>query len=126
MAPKTKTVVYKATDLNTLDDLQSSCNRDEAFLGKVISIDLVSLDATDGPKATSITYEKVPLSSPINIGHLTFRAFTDDVDAANKTQILNGEGATPVLPGSSPDINTSRAKTFIQTKTVKFLVFRAK
>ncbi len=121
MAEKTKMVAYKAADLNTLNDLELSCERDESFLGKVINIQLGAIEKANGDKATAITYEKVPLSSPLNIGHLIFEQFDDDADANVKSTALKLAGHTPVLAGEEP-----RAKVFIKNNTLNILVFREK
>ncbi len=121
----TKTVAYLANSLTTLGVLESSCNRDESYLGKVINIELATIESSSGAKAVAITYEAVdPFDSGINLGHLSLKAYSNTAEEnLLKVQFLQAR-CTPVLPGGNPDTNSSRAKAYIQNDTVKFLIFR--
>jgi hypothetical protein len=123
---RTKTVAYKASDLNSLKDLELSAERDEGRLGKLIQIELATLDSSDGEKAVALTFERVPLSSPINIGNLVFQEFSDAADFNVKKANLLLAQATPVLPGDNPTADNSKAKVFIKNATLNILVFRDK
>jgi hypothetical protein len=122
----TKTIAYLASSLNTLDDLQRSCNRDEAFLGKVVNIELASIDTQSGAKAVAITYEKLPLGSGVYLGHLRLQSFKDAAEENSRKTELLLSGATAVLPGSGPDNDNSKSRAFIQNDVVQFLIFRDK
>ena len=123
---KTFTIAYKADDINSVNDLELSCERDEAQLGKLVNIELAKLETSNGAKAVACTYEKVPLGSGINRGELTFQEYSNVADANVKTANLLVAQATPVLPGDSPDANKSRAKIYVGNSTKKILVFRDK
>lgn len=117
----TKTVVYLAENLTALKVLELSCERDEGRLGKLIKIELATIDSPTGKKAVAITYEKVTLPTDINIGNLNFIEFTDNADANVKSTQRIAAGDTPVLPGAEP-----RAIVFIGNNTLNILVFRDK
>ena len=119
-------VVYRADALNSVDALQDACNYDEAYLGKLIKIEIGALERNDGDKAIAITYKRVGLGSGIHIGHLILKSYTTDGDAALKTVALTTDGATPVLPGDNPNKDKSRAEIFIGHDRKKILVFREK
>jgi hypothetical protein len=123
---KTKTVAYKASNLNSLNDLELSAERDEGRLGKLIQVELATLETSDGEKAVALTYEKVPLSSSINIGNLIFQEFSDAADFNVKKANLLLAQATPVLPDDNPTADNSKAKVFIKNRTLNVLVFRDK
>lgn len=127
MAEKvTKVVAYTADSLNTLSDLETSCERDEGRLGKIIKIERATLEEATGKKAVAVTYEKVSLPTDINIGKLTFLSFANPGDKNTKLTQLRLAQATPVLPGDNPSAENSVAKVFIGTQTFDILVFRDK
>ena len=128
MAEKiTKTIAYLASSLNSLGDLQSSCNRDESYLGKVINIELATIDTQSGAKAVAITYEKVdPFTSGVNLGHLSLKAYKNGSEENLIKAAFLLSDSTPVLPGDSPDKDKSRAKAFVQNDVIQFLIFRDK
>ncbi len=108
--PLSHTVAY-AANIDSLKSLELSAERDE---GRLLSnIKKVQLATDDGVKATAMTYNDV---DDFDMGHLTFVAYTTEVDKQSQTAIRKTQGETFQCEG----------KAYVQNKPVQVLVFREK
>lgn len=109
--PVTHLVAYGADAIDSLKSLEISCERDEANLfANIIKVQLATID---GAKGTAITYEEV---DNFKMGHLTFVAYTTDVDEQSQMAIHKAQGETFLCKGQA----------FVKGAAVKVLVFREK
>jgi hypothetical protein len=107
------TAVYGANEVASLQDLESSCKRDEAdWTAKMIKLERVK---NDGKDATAVTYEEV---DNIKVGHITLVEYKTEVDKQSLTAIHEAQGETLVLKDGG--------EAYVNGKAVKVLVFREK
>ena len=109
--PTSHTVAYGANDIDSLKSLELSCERDEAHL--FANIKKVQLATDDGKDVTAVTYSDV---DDFDMGHLTFVAYTTEVDKQSQMAIHKSQGETFQCDG----------KAYVQSKPVQVLVFREK
>jgi hypothetical protein len=108
--PLSHTVAY-AANIDSLKSLELSAERDE---GRLLSnIKKVQLATDDGAKATAMTYDDV---DDFDMGHLTFVAYTSDVDKESQKAIHKAQGETFQCEG----------KAYVNNNIVQVLVFREK
>jgi hypothetical protein len=107
----THVVAYGAAAINSLKILELSAERDESNL--FANIKKVQLSMVDGSQGTAITYEEV---EDFKMGHLTFVAYTNDVDEQSQMAIHKTQGETFLCKG----------KAYVNSKVVQVLVFREK
>jgi hypothetical protein len=108
--PLSHTVAY-AANIDSLKSLELSAERDE---GRLLSnIKKVQLALDDGAKATAMTYDDV---MDFDMGHLTFVAYTTDVDKESQKAIHKTQGETFLCEG----------KAYVKDNVVQVLVFREK
>lgn len=80
--------------MSSLSALQDTCEGDEAGLtAKLIRLKLGKLDGAD---VTAALYEA---ADGLNLGHLIFEEYTNDVDASSRTAIHQTRGEPLVCKG---------------------------
>lgn len=109
--PVSHVVAYGAAAINSLKTLELSAERDESNL--FANINKVQLANVDGAQGTAITYLEV---DGFKMGHLTFVAYTTDVDEQSQMAIHKTQGETFLCKG----------KAYVAGKVVQVLVFREK
>lgn len=120
--PKKRDRHYRKEDFLDLPSLEDRCNKHESNLkSKLIEIGLAK--NSNSEEGTGATYEE---AKDFRKGGLTFVEYKTENEANNKTTLLLNQQATPVLPGSKPDKDKSRAEVMIGDKVMKILVFRKK
>lgn len=111
-SPVMHTVAYGANDIDSLKTLELSCERDESNLLANIK-NLQRMVTEEGIKVTAAMYTEV---SGFKMGRLTLVEFTTDVDKQSQIAIHQSQGEKFEIEGEA----------FVNNKTVKVLVFRAK
>lgn len=98
-------------DMSSLNGLELTCEGDEAGLtAKLIRL---SLGKDDGVDVTAAIYEA---ADGLNLGHLIFEEYTDDVDAGSREAIHKTKGEPLVCKG----------RAYIKNNAKNVIVFREK
>ncbi len=103
---------YGANDIDSLETLELSIERDEANLEA--KIERLELATDDGLKVTAVTY--VDDKTNPNLGHLILTQYKDDVDAHSQIMLHAIDKETFLIKG----------KAYVKNKPVNVLVFREK
>lgn len=106
-------IAYKEEEINTLKDLELSCERDEAaHLSNVTAVKRAVNE--DGDRLTAVTYKFV---DDFKMGRLTILEYKTEVDISSiKAVQTKTKGETFICEGEA----------FVKGKAVKILVFREK
>ncbi len=109
--PQEETIAYPVDQINSLGDLERSCERDEAQ--HFSNVKGVKRATNNGKKVTAVTYVRVP---NFNMGHLTIVEYKTEVDKQSLKATHQAAGETFVCEGGA----------FVGGAPVEVLVFREK
>jgi homoserine acetyltransferase len=88
------TAASAADAIKTVNDLELSCERDEAdWTAKITSLRQVTIE---GKNASAATYEEVDE----RVGHLTFTTYSDDINAHSRIAQHSAQHETFLFKGA--------------------------